>query len=140
MTYCKVALFCLALMAAGPCLAQAPAAAPSSSAPAAASAAPASAASTPSSASTTASTTTSSAADELSPDLIKKARREGYKPEKEKNGETLFCYKDASTGTRFETKKCVKPEELEVVIHARQDQRDMLSHQGACVGSNCSGR
>ena len=50
-----------------------------------------------------------SASAELSPDLIKKARREGYKPEKQKNGETLFCVKDASLGTRFETKKCVKP-------------------------------
>jgi len=148
MTYRKVALLSLVLMAAAPCMAQSPPTAPnatqapSSSAPAASPSEPtASGPSAPSSAPASASaapSSTANASDEPSPDLIKQARREGYKPEKQKNGETLFCYKDASLGTRFETKKCVKPDELKMVIAARQDQRNLLNQTGACVGAGCS--
>jgi hypothetical protein len=144
-TYRKVALLSLVLMAVAPCMAQAPPAAPntapapSSSAPAASPSAPtASGTSAPGNAPAAAPSSTANASDEPSPDLIKQARREGYKPEKQKNGETLFCYKDASLGTRFETKKCVKPDELKMVIAARQDQRNLLNQTGACVGAGCS--
>jgi hypothetical protein len=144
MTYRKVALFSLMLAAAAPCMAQTEPSAPSAAAspPAAASsAAPANAASASSSAPASSSArATSAATDDPSPDLIKKAHREGYKPEKQKNGETLFCHKDADIGTRFETKKCVKPDEIQVVIDARQDQRNLLRQQGACTGASCSGR
>jgi hypothetical protein len=143
-TYRKVALLSLVLMAAGPCMAQSPQAAPnaapapSSSAPAASPSAPAaSAPAAPSGAPAAAPSSTAKASDEPSPDLIKQARREGYKPEKQKNGETRFCKTEARMNSRFEDKTCVKPDELQNVVDARQDQRNLLNQTGACVGAGC---
>jgi hypothetical protein len=68
--------------------------------------------------------------------MIKKARSEGFKAEKQKNGATLFCYKDASLGTKFETKKCITPDELQIVIDARQDQRNQMRQRGCTANCN----
>jgi hypothetical protein len=136
MPYRSAALISLMLMFVAPCMAQAPAApapsnaAPSQSPPASDTAPPpSSSAATPSATSTSstlsAESSTASASDP-SPEMIKKARSEGFKAEKQKSGATLFCYKDASLGTKFETKKCITPDELQVVIDARQDQRNQL--------------
>jgi hypothetical protein len=143
MTYRKLALFSLMLTATGACLAQAPspepaaAAAPtSSSSTASPSTAPA-APSAPAAASSAAAS--SSDASSIDPELVRKARREGYKPEKQKNGDTLFCTKGATLGTKFETKQCVTPSQMPAIIEARQDQRNDLSHERACTGSACNG-
>jgi hypothetical protein len=95
------------------------AAAPSASADATAGAKPASSA--------------SGASNEPSPELVKEARREGFKPKK-RNGETQFCYTDKSTGTHFETEKCYNQQQMEQVVQQRQDQRDQLHQQTACTG------
>lgn len=163
MTYRKpdllaaLALPCLLATAAAPLGAQPPstpssspppaAAAPSSSSPpptATSATSPSSStpsSSTPSSsaasASTTATTTAPSAPEGPSPELIKKARAEGFKPEVQKNGETMFCYKDASIGTHFETKKCIHADELQAVIDQRIDQRNGLNSLRTCAGAGC---
>jgi hypothetical protein len=142
MTYRKLALFSLMLTASAACLAQAPSpepaanAAPTTSSSTAAPKATAPAAPSAAAAPATASSSDPSAID---PDLVKKARREGYKPETQKNGDVLFCTKDASLGTKFETKKCVTANQMPAIIEARQDQRNDLSHDRACTGSACNG-
>jgi hypothetical protein len=144
MGYGKTSHGCLLMaLALGPCYAQSPA---PSSAPAAA--ATSSSASTPQSttssaapASTSAASSSASSTDSTptgpSPDLIKKARNEGFKPEVQKNGETIYCYKDASLGTRFETKKCVNADQLKAEIQRRQDQKDSLGRLRTCTGAGC---
>jgi hypothetical protein len=125
-----------------PGFAQSPASAPtqSSETPTSSSAAPsaASASTATASASPTTSAADPTAANGVpSPDLIKKARREGYKPEKQKTGETLFCATDPSeTGTRLGSrdKKCIRPDQIDAVIAARQDQRNELNRTRACAG------
>jgi hypothetical protein len=144
MTYGKASLgYLIAALALSPCHAQSPAA---SSAPPAA--ATSSSASTPQSTTSSAAPASSSAASSSasstdsapagpSPDLIKKARNEGFKPEVQKNGETMYCYKDASLGTRFETKKCINADQLKAEIQRRQDQRDSLHGLRSCTGAGC---
>jgi hypothetical protein len=78
-------------------------------------------------------TAASNASGEPSPELLKEARREGFKPKK-RNGETQFCYTDKSTGTHFETEKCYNQQQMEQVVQQRQDQRDQLHEQSACTG------
>jgi hypothetical protein len=146
MTYRKLALFSLMLTASATCLAQAPSPEPAANAaPTASSSTASPSAATPaapSAAAPSAAASTAAAASSdpsIDPDLIKKARREGYKPETQKNGDVLFCTKDATLGTKFETKKCVRPNQMPAIIEARQDQRNDLSHDRACTGANCSG-
>jgi hypothetical protein len=102
------------------------------------SAAPASSAASPAASSSTASpsSSASNASDEPSPQLLKEARREGFRPKK-RNGETQFCYTDKSTGTHFETEKCYNQQQMEQVVQQRQDERDQLHQQSACTG--CKG-
>jgi len=138
----SVFLASLVVAAAVPCGAQAPApSAPAVSAPASEAAASPTQPSTPA-ASATASKAASAAADassaEPSPEVIREARREGFKPKK-RNGVTLFCYTDKSTGTHFETEKCFDQYHMEMLVHQRQDQRNQLGQSGACGGTNCSG-
>jgi hypothetical protein len=144
MTYGKASLgYLIAALALSPCHAQSPAA---SSAPPAA--ATSSSASTPQSTTSSAAPAGSSAASSSasstdstpagpSPDLIKKARAEGFKPEVQKSGETLYCSKDASLGTRFETKKCINADQLQAEIQRRQDQRDSIGRLRTCTGKGC---
>jgi hypothetical protein len=141
MTYRKLALFSLVLTASAACLAQAPSPEPAATAApttSSSTAAPKTAPTAPSAAASPAATASSSDPS-IDPDLVKKARREGYKPETQKNGDVLFCTKDASLGTKFETKKCVTPNQMPAIIAARQDQRNDLSHERACTGSACNG-
>jgi hypothetical protein len=151
MTYGKAVFWCsiAAALLSGTCFGQAPAStsSTSSSASSSSSAAPASPAASSSSAPSAASSSTQPAASSASsdtsssgpsPDLIKKARAEGFKPETHKNGETVYCYKDANLGTRFETKKCVSADGLQAAIDARQDQRNNLHmRSGTCAGAAC---
>jgi hypothetical protein len=126
-------------------MAQAPPAAPapSSTAPAASQSAAATSAPSPSApaSASAAPSSTAKASDEPSPDLIKQARSEGYKPEKQRSGETKYCKKEASvtSNSRIEEKSCVTADELKMVIDARQDQRNLFRQQGACVGTACNG-
>jgi hypothetical protein len=71
-----------------------------------------------------------------SPELLKKARQEGFKP-KTVNGVTQFCYRDASTGTHFQTEKCYDEAHLMSVLAQRQDQRNSLSKPNTCEGAGC---
>jgi hypothetical protein len=148
MTYRMSAFSLLVLMVTTPSLAQAPSSppasnstAPPSQSPTPSDTAPASSSASASPAAAPAPTSSSTAAaspSDPSPELIKKARSEGFKPEKQKSGETLFCYKDASLGTKFETKKCIKQDELQIVIDARQDQRNQISSKArTCTGAGC---
>jgi hypothetical protein len=70
---------------------------------------------------------------------VKQARKEGFRPKKQRNGETLYCYSDASLGTHFVTEKCFNQAQLVEEIQRRKDQRDVLGHPGACTGASCSG-
>jgi hypothetical protein len=96
------------------------------------------AASTPAPAAANASSASANSSTPAAPseDFIKKARNEGFKPEVQKNGETLFCRKDASLGTRFETKKCLNQDQVQQVIYAAQDQRNNLRPR-TCQGAGC---
>jgi predicted lipid-binding transport protein (Tim44 family) len=113
---------------------------PPAAAPSASTAATAPAASSNSSAagSKAASAATANASDEPSPELLKEARREGFKPKK-RDGVTMFCYSDASLGTKFVTEKCFDQHHMEMLVQQREDQRNQLRQQGACTGAACSG-
>ena len=78
------------------------------------------------------------APSEPSPEVLKEARREGFKAKK-RDGVTKFCYTDATMGTRFETEKCFDQAHMEALVQQRQDQRNQLGQPTACTGSACSG-
>lgn len=150
MTHRTALLASLMLVAGAPCGAQSPAsdataesatssASPSSSSAASSSAPAPAAAGTESAA--TGSKPASSAADasaEPSPEVLKKARREGFKPKK-RDGVTMFCNTDASLGTKFVTEKCYDQYHMEMLVQLREDQRNLLHQPSACGGTNCSG-
>jgi hypothetical protein len=133
----------LLLVGAAPCGAQPPASGTTPSATP--SAAPAD--STPSSSTTSSSdkpppaaaagTDAAATATEPSPELLKAARREGFTPKK-RNGVTKFCQSEAKMNTRFVTETCIDEAQLQQTIQQRQDVRNQLSQQGACVGA-CKG-
>jgi hypothetical protein len=77
-------------------------------------------------------------ATDPSPELIKKARREGLKPKK-RDGVTKFCETDKSLGTHFETEKCYTGAQVDQLAAQRQDVRNQLGQGIACGGANCSG-
>jgi hypothetical protein len=134
----RIALFAsLLIVAAAPCGAQSPASATTATSettpPAPASSAATSSATAPAAKPADSATAASS---EPSPELLKQARREGFKPKK-RNGVTLFCQTSAQLGTRFESETCVDETQLKVVVQQREDQRNVLRQQGACTGSNC---
>ena len=83
----------------------------------------------------------SSAADapaEPSPEVLKEAKREGFKVKK-RDGVTKYCNTDATLGTHFVTEKCYSEQDMLREVQRRQDQRNLLRQQGACSGANCSG-
>lgn len=63
------------------------------------------------------------------PDTLKKARNLGMRPKVLKTGQTVYCWKDADTGTRFETEKCVDENNLQATIEQRQALVDQV-HRG----------
>jgi hypothetical protein len=152
MTHRMALLALLMLVAVAPCGAQSPAsdatptspesaAKPASSTAASPARAPAPAAAGTDStakASTPASSATAASSSEPSPEVLKEARREGFKPKK-RDGVTKFCYSDATLGTRFETEKCFDQAQMEILVQQRQDQRNQLGKPIACAGSNCNG-
>lgn len=71
-----------------------------------------------------------------SPETLKKAQQVGMRPEVTKTGVTLYCWEDATTGTRFKTKKCVDEGQLDAVIEQRQLARDQTKKALGC-GSVC---
>jgi hypothetical protein len=123
--------------AAAPCYAQQPTA-PSSqpAAPAATTPTAPAAATAPSAAPAPTAPASADAPAGPSPELIKKARQEGFKP-KTVNGITHFCYKDATVGTHFQTEKCYDEAQLLSVLAQRQDQRNNLSKPNTCEGAGC---
>jgi hypothetical protein len=64
-----------------------------------------------------------------SPDTIRKARMLGMRPEKNKAGDTVYCWNDADTGTHFTTKKCIGEDRLQEAIERRQALVDQV-HRG----------
>lgn len=150
MTYRSLLIFSLALTGTLSSSAQSPQPAPTAttSAPASAAVSAANAPAATSTAEASSSTpsaspagdkppASSAASDESSPELLKEARREGFKPKK-RNGVTQFCYSDATLGTRFETEKCYTAAQMQMVIEQRTDVRNSLRQPGACGGS-CNG-
>lgn len=78
------------------------------------------------------------ASSEPSPELVKEARREGFKPKK-RNGVTQFCQTTTPLGTRFESETCVDEAHLKMLVEQREDQRNQMRQSGACSGANCNG-
>jgi len=78
------------------------------------------------------------AAAEPSPEVLKMARHEGFKPKKGHDGVTKFCSTGAAIGTHFVSETCVDEGELRTLARQREDQRNLLRQPGACVGG-CSG-
>jgi hypothetical protein len=72
-----------------------------------------------------------------SAETIKKAKQAGMHAEVNKNGMTLFCWEDATVGTRFKTKKCVDQSQVDAVALQRQAAKDQISHSIGCSG--CGG-
>jgi hypothetical protein len=60
-----------------------------------------------------------------SAETLKRAKSVGLKPEKRKNG-TVYCWEDATTGTRFTTKKCIDEDQLGDMIAQREAQQDKM--------------
>jgi len=60
-----------------------------------------------------------------SADTLKRAKAVGLHPEMRK-GVTVYCWEDATIGTRFTTKKCVDEDQLVDMIHQREVQQDNL--------------
>jgi hypothetical protein len=153
MTHRLALLASLMLVAATPCGAQSPASdAPATSATPAAKPASSTASSSPTApvtapagtdstaaASKPASSATDASSSEPSPEVLKEARREGFKVKK-RDGVTKYCYSDATLGTRFETEKCYDQQHMEMLVQQRQDQRNQLGQPAACTGSACSGK
>jgi hypothetical protein len=65
-----------------------------------------------------------------SPDLVKRAKEAGFKPEV-RNSVTVYCWKDADIGSRLPTKKCVGEDQLEIMLERRQAQRDAMRNNPA---------
>ncbi len=98
--------------------------APSSNQPAPTSAPP-SAASNPT---TAAASTTAAEPATPSPDVLRKARAEGFKPEV-RDGVTKYCIKDekAETGSHFAAPKhCYDESQMLAIVAQRQQDRDTL--------------
>jgi hypothetical protein len=60
-----------------------------------------------------------------SAETLKRAKAVGLRPEVRKSG-TVYCWEDASTGTRFTTKKCVDENQLDDMIAQREAQQDKM--------------
>jgi hypothetical protein len=54
-----------------------------------------------------------------SDETLKRAKSAGLKPETH-NGKTMFCWEDASIGSRFTTKKCTDEAGLDDIITQRE--------------------
>jgi hypothetical protein len=73
----------------------------------------------------------------ISPELRKKARIQGMHIEQSTRG-ILFCWEDASLGTRLKTKKCVDQDTFELLVQQRGIMRDGLQQgSGSCNGGPC---
>lgn len=68
-----------------------------------------------------------------SADVVKRARDAGFKPEV-RNGVTVYCWKDADTGSRLPTKKCVGEDQMEMMLERRQAQRDAIQQNNSTPG------
>jgi hypothetical protein len=55
-----------------------------------------------------------------SKETLRKARSLGMHPEHTSSGQTIYCWEDADTGTRFKTKKCVNEDGLQAAMEQRQ--------------------
>jgi hypothetical protein len=60
-----------------------------------------------------------------SADTIKRAKAVGMHPEVHK-GVTVYCWEDATIGTRFTTKKCVGEDQLNDILEQREAQQDKM--------------
>lgn len=60
-----------------------------------------------------------------SPDILKKARRNGYHT-RIRNGNTYFCKKEAPVGSRLVQERCMTEEMLVAAFDRQQQQRDNL--------------
>jgi hypothetical protein len=90
----------------------------------------------PDAAASAAATTTVATPAGPSPETLKKAKQVGMHPEVNKNGMTLYCWEDVTTGTRFKTKKCIDEGQLDAVIEQRQLARDQTKKALGC-GTIC---
>ena len=72
-------------------------------------------------------TQSSSSSTDSKPDaaMLKRAKDAGLKPETH-NGKTLYCWEDASIGTRFATKKCTDDTGLSQMIAQREAQKQNM--------------
>jgi hypothetical protein len=69
-----------------------------------------------------------------SDETLKKAKAAGLHAENRK-GTTVYCYEDATIGTRFTTKKCVDGSQLDALIAQRHAVRD-AAMQGPMTGTS----
>lgn len=74
---------------------------------------------------TTATTMTATTPAGASPDILKKARRNGYHT-RIRNGNTYFCKKEAPVGSRLVQERCMTEDMLVAAFEKQQQQRDNL--------------
>src|SRR5262249_20961418 len=79
-------------------------------------------ASTPATPPTTQPAATDNAPPGPSAQTLRRAKALGLKPEVRK-GATVYCWKDASLGTRFETKKCVDENGLASMVQRLESEK-----------------
>ena len=60
-----------------------------------------------------------------SAETLKRAKAVGLRPEVRKSG-TVYCWEDATVGTRFTTKKCIDENQLDDMIAQREAQQDKM--------------
>jgi hypothetical protein len=95
---------------------------------------PATSAQAPAAAATPASAT-SAQPQGPSADVIKEARRAGYRM-KTSNGNYYFCKQDADIGTRLTTEKCMSADQLALTLQRQQMDKDQIKAVG--VGGTSS--
>jgi hypothetical protein len=69
--------------------------------------------------------------------VLKQARTQGYKAQR-RDGQTVYCRKEGTIGTRFEKTVCLNEDELVQVSKERAaTQQDAMNHSQTCSGMGC---
>lgn len=85
----------------------------------------------------TAATATATTTDSNRESVLRQARTQGYKAQ-QRNGQTIYCRREGTIGTRFEKTVCLSEDELvEVSLQRAAAQQDAMNHAQTCSGPGC---
>ncbi len=72
-----------------------------------------------------------------SPELVKKAQSLGLNPET-RGSHTVYCWEEATIGSRFKDKHCVAESQLDAMVEKRAALQQQI-RQGNCGAGGCVG-